>query len=111
MLSRRTTGSCVHSKSAPLKICAHPISKMQQDYPDEWCVWLSMGDVMARTANYEEAKKFYRKAPDTMAPPRYVDGLESIAQICELQGDIPGAIAAFQEELEVYDKEWHFHHR
>lgn len=82
--------------------------KMQQDFPDEWCVWLNMGDVMARGANYEEAKRFYRKALDTMAPPRYVDGLESIAQICELQGDIPGAIAAYQEELEIYDKEWHF---
>jgi len=82
--------------------------KMQQDYPDEWCVWLSMGDVMARCAEYEKAKQYYRKALDTMAPPRYVDGLESIAQICELQGDISGAIAAYQEELEVFDKEWNF---
>lgn len=82
--------------------------KMQSEYPDEWCVWLNMGDVMARCANYEEAKHFYRKAVDIMAPPRYVDGLESIAQICELQGDIPGAIAALREELELFDKEWHF---
>ena len=43
-----------------------------------------------------------------MAPPRYVDGLESIAQICELQGDICGAIAAYEEELEVFRKEWNF---
>ncbi len=82
--------------------------KMQQDFPGEWCVWLSMGDVMARSADYEQAKQFYRKALETMAPPRFVDGLESIAQICELQGDIPGAIAAYQEELEIFDKEWHF---
>ena len=82
--------------------------KMQADFPDEWRIWLNMGDVMARSANYEEAKRFYRKALDTMAPPRFVDGLESIAQICELQGDIPGAIAAWEEELEIYDKEWHF---
>ena len=82
--------------------------KMQQDYPDEWCVWLSMGDVMARSGRYEEAKDYYRKALDTMAPPRYVDGLESIAQICELQGDISGAIAAYEEELEVFRKEWNF---
>lgn len=83
-------------------------NQMQQEFPDEWCVWLSMGDVMARSGCYEKAKGYYRKAFDTMAPPRYVDGLESIAQICELQGDIPGAIAAYQEELEVFDREWHF---
>lgn len=81
---------------------------MLQNFPDEWCVWLNMGDVMARSANYEEAKGFYRKSLDTMAPPRYVDGLESIAQICELQSDIPGAISALEEELEVFEKEWHF---
>ena len=83
-------------------------SKMQQDFPEEWCVWLSMGDVMAQSASYEEAKIYYRKALDTMAPPRYVDGLESIAQICELQGDIPGAIAALEEELTVFAEEWNF---
>ena len=83
-------------------------NQMQRDFPDEWCVWLSMGDVMARSGCYEEAKSFYRKALDTMAPPRFVDGLESIAQICELQGDISGAIAAYEEELELFHKEWNF---
>lgn len=82
--------------------------KMQLDFPDEWCVWLSMGDVMARSSRYTEAKCYYRKALDTMAPPRYVDALESIAQICEIQGDIAGAIGAYQEELEVFRKEWNF---
>lgn len=82
--------------------------QMQQDFSDEWCVWLSMGDVMARCASYEEAKAYYRKALDTMAPPRFVDALESIAQICERQSDYSGAIAALEEELEIYNKEWHF---
>lgn len=82
--------------------------RMQEEFADEWCVWLSMGDVMARSGCYEQAKQFYRKALDTMAAPRFVDGLESIAQICELQGDYAGAIAAYEEELELFDKEWHF---
>ena len=82
--------------------------QMQHDFPDEWCVWLSMGDVMARSSNYEDAKRYYRKALNTMAPPRYVDGLESIAQICELQSDIPGAIAALEEELVIFKSEWNF---
>lgn len=81
---------------------------MQEEFSHEWCVWLSMGDVMAKSGRYEEAKQFYRRALETMAPPRYVDGLESIAQICELQGDISGAIAAYEEELELFCKEWNF---
>ena len=83
-------------------------SRMQEEFSDEWCVWLSMGDVMARSGNYEGAKSYYRKALDTMAPPRFVDSLESIAQICELQGDIDGAVAALEEELELFEKEWNF---
>lgn len=80
--------------------------KMQEKFADIWQVWLGMGDVMAKSGEYEKAKQFYRKAMDTMAAPRYVDGLESIAQICELQGDFAGAIAAYEEELEVDAKEW-----
>ena len=83
-------------------------NRMQEAFSDEWCVWLGMGDVMAKSGRYEEAKANYRKALDTMAPPRFVDGLESIAQICELQADYAGAVAALEEELEVFEKEWNF---
>lgn len=80
--------------------------QMQQDYPDEWCVWLSMGDVMARSSRFEEAKVHYRRAYETQPVPRYTDALDSIAQVCELAGDIPGAIHALEEELELLAREW-----
>lgn len=80
--------------------------QMQKDYPDEWCVWLSMGDAMARAGRYEDAKAYYRKGLDIQKPPRYTDGATSIAQICELQGDYPGAIAAHEEELAILASEW-----
>lgn len=80
--------------------------KMCADFPGEWCVWLSMGDMMARTGRYEEAKAHYRKALETQTPPRYTDATTSIAQVCELQGDPAGAIAACEEELSILREEW-----
>lgn len=82
--------------------------QMKGDYPDEWLVWFSVADQLARSGEYEAAKANYRKGYEIAKPPRYADSLESIAQICEIQGDIPGAIAAWQEELELFEKEWNF---
>ena len=82
--------------------------KMLEDFAGEWYVWLNMGDVMARTGAHEQAKAYFRKALETQPAPRYTDGLESIAQICELQGDHAGAIAAYEEELELFRTEWNF---
>lgn len=81
--------------------------KMQRDFSDQWNVWLNMGNVMAQTGNYEAAKRNYRTALEMQEAPRYLDALESIAQICEVQNDISGAIAALEEELEYLDQEWH----
>lgn len=81
--------------------------KLQQDHPDQWYAWLNMGNMMAQTGNYEAAKANYRRALRMQEPPRFLDALESIAQICEVQGDIPGAIAAWEEELRYLDLEWH----
>lgn len=80
--------------------------QMCRDYPEEWCVHLSMGDVMARTGRYQEARDSYRRALALQKPPRFVDSLESIAQVCELDGDIPGAIAALEEEVALLASDW-----
>lgn len=80
--------------------------QMCRDYPDQWQVWLSMGDAMARSCRWEEAIRCYRKGIEVQTPPRYVDALESIAQIREIVGDIPGAIQALEEELAVLAEDW-----
>lgn len=82
--------------------------RMSEDYPDDWCVWLWMGDVMVRSGRYEEAKEHYRKALETQAPPRYTDGTTSIAHVCEIQGDWAGAIAAHQWEMDILRSDWDF---
>ena len=81
--------------------------EMSREFSDERGVWVSMGDYMARMARYEEAKQHYRKSMDVQTKfPRYLDGLTSIAHICEMQGDFEGAIAANEEELVLLREEW-----
>lgn len=80
--------------------------QMCRDFPDEWCVWLQMGDAMAHSCQWEKAKECYRKGLALQKPPRFVDALECIAQICQITEDIPGAIAALEEELEVLAQDW-----
>ncbi len=80
--------------------------QMCRDYPDEWCVQLSMGDIMSRMGRYEEAKACYRRALELQEPPRYTDALCSTAIVCELQGDYAGAVAALEEEIALLASEW-----
>lgn len=80
--------------------------QMCRDWPENWMVWYTMGDVMVRTGQYAQAKAHYRRAFDLQPVPKFVDGLESIAQVCELEGDIPGAIAALEEEVALLADQW-----
>ena len=69
-------------------------------------VFLTIGDIKAREGAYEEAKAYYRKGITLQSSPRFCDSYESIAQICELQGNLQEAIDVLKEELEVQQKEW-----
>lgn len=81
--------------------------EMCRSNPEERAAYVCMGDYMARAGRYEEAKAHYRKSMDVQTKlPRYTDGLTSIAQICEIQKDYDGAIAAIQEEINVLATEW-----
>lgn len=82
--------------------------QVEQDFPDNWYVYQNTGDFLVRAERYAEALPYYRKALEIQKTPRYCDPIESIAQVCELMGDIPAAIAAWNEELELFDREWNF---
>lgn len=82
--------------------------QMEQDHPDEWCVYHNIADYLTRSGEYGKAEHYYRKAMDIQPAPRYVDPLEALAQFYERTGNIPAAIAALQEELDVCNKEWNF---
>ena len=80
--------------------------QMCRDFPDDWLTWAGMGDVMARAGRYPEAVDYYEKCKQFQVKPKYVDPQQAIAQLKERMGDIPGAIAALEEELAVLAEDW-----
>ncbi len=80
--------------------------QMEADYPEEWCVWHNIGDYLVRSGKYDEGLRYYRKALDVQKSPPMLDPLEAIAQLCEIRGDIYGAIAAKREQAERTEMEW-----
>ena len=82
-------------------------AEMEHAFPEAWGMYLSLGDAMVRIGNYDQAKVYYRKYQDNQKEaPKYTDGLTSIAQICEIQGDYAGAIAAAEEEIAALASDW-----
>ncbi len=49
----------------------------------------------------------YHKALEVQIDPPMLDPLQAIAQLCEIRGDIPGALAARREEAERIKNQWH----
>lgn len=83
-------------------------TEMEHNFPDEWCVYHNIADYMTRSGEYTQAEKYYRKAIDIQNAPRFADPFDALAQLYERTGRYDDAIATLQEELEVFDKEWHF---
>lgn len=83
-------------------------TQMERNFPTDWLVCFSLGDIAAEEGRFDDAITYYRKGSELQEKPRFVDFLESIADIEVLRGNIPAAIAAYEEELELFDKEWHF---
>ena len=82
-------------------------AEIEAEFPEEWIMYLSLGDAMVRIGDYERAKGYYRKYQDNQKErPKYTDGLTSIAQLCEIRGDYAGAIAAAEEEIAALASDW-----
>lgn len=80
--------------------------RMLREFPNDWMAWHAMADIMARTGEYEQAKVYYRKALDVQDKPKFCDPYDSIAQVCELQGNFREAIDVLKEELEIQKTDW-----
>lgn len=80
--------------------------ELDRKYPDDWSIQHWIGDLMTLAGEYKSAKEHYRRAIDLLATPWYIDPIASLAQVCEMDGDIAGAIEARKLELDVSDKDW-----
>ena len=82
-------------------------AQMEAEFPHEWCVYHNIGDYLVRSGRYDEGMAYYRKALDVQKEPPMVDPLQAMAQLCEIRGDIPGALAARREEADRIENQWH----
>jgi len=81
-------------------------SEMEERFPDDWLVYLSLGDVMAMEGRYDEAAAYFRRAVEIQQPPRFTDGCESIAHVREMQGRYDEAIEAVEWQLRITDEDY-----
>lgn len=82
--------------------------QMEQDFPEEWCVYHNIADFLLRSGKNDKVEAYYRKAIDVQKAPRYTDPYEALAQFYEMTGNYTAAINTLMEQLNIFDKEWHF---
>lgn len=86
---------------------AHELwQQLLTQYPDRWNIPSTIADHLAREGHYEQAILWHRKSIPLAKPPRFTDPWISIAQLCQILGDYPGAIQALEEQLEVLAQDW-----
>ena len=96
----------IAARAGQTQLAGDIFRQVRERWPEDWRVSFDMGDVMARAGEYEKAKAFYRASMQQQSPPRYTDGLTSISQLCQIEGDLDGAIAAAEEEIAVLASDW-----
>lgn len=82
------------------------LEDLEHRYPEEWIIYLGIGDIFVEIGEYDKAKLYYRKYLQTQKRPRYTDSLSSIAQLCEIEGDYACAIEAHREEIALLASDW-----
>lgn len=80
--------------------------RMTERAPDKWIVWAEYGGSMAKLCRYDEAVAYYKKAMPLRPKPRYIDCEEAVADLCEIQGDLAGAIEMRRECIELMREDW-----
>lgn len=80
--------------------------KMVDHRPDHWIAWTEMGSIMAKLGRYDDAIGYYRKAMPMRPRPRFTDCEDAVSQLCLIKGDIPGAIDAQKQMLQVMKEDW-----
>ena len=86
---------------------AHAVMKqMEADYPDEWMVFFEIGMTCALEGDYDSAIDYLKMARERQQKPRFADTYEALAQLYEITGDCPAAIAELENELVTLKEDW-----
>ena len=81
------------------------LRELERDFPNDWMVLMSIAEYAAMDGDYAKAIDYAKKAiavqNSNETRPRFTDTYMTLAQLSELNGDIEGAIAAHEGELEI----------
>ena len=77
---------------------------LQNPVGHRWVILASYADRMAKLCRYDEAVEYYKKAMPLRPEPPFTDCEICVAHICEIRGDIPGAVAMWEQALELIRK-------
>lgn len=80
--------------------------RMTEHSPEKWIVWAEYAACMAKLCRYDEAIAYYKMAMPMRPKPRFIDCEDAVAQICEIRGDITGAIEMYRQMLQITREDW-----
>ena len=75
--------------------------QMLNNNSHKWQAWFEYGSIMAKLGRYRESLTYFEKAAPMRSKPRFTDCEDAISQICQILGDIDGAIEAQHRMLQV----------
>lgn len=80
--------------------------QMLNNNSHKWQAWFEYGSIMAKLGRYRESLAYFQKAAPMRSKPRFTDCEDAISQICQILGDIDGAIEAQHQMLQVVKEDW-----
>lgn len=80
--------------------------QMIKDYPDEWQAFCDLGDGYLKLGETDKALEAYEKSYSMQEAPHVFDGLCSMAQVYEMQGNKKEAINTYNRIIECLKKDY-----
>lgn len=81
--------------------------ELEERYPNDWGAMFELANFYAEICEYEKAYGYFEKAFELAEKPRYIDTLEGMATIRELQGRYQEALDCWDMALRVLKEEHH----
>lgn len=83
------------------------LEALEGQYPSDWGVMFELANFYAEICEYDKAYGYFEKAFELAEKPRYIDALEGMATIRELQGRCEEAVECWDMALKVLKEEHH----
>lgn len=77
------------------------LSRMTEEFSEDWLAWAYKGDFYARLAEYDKASECWLSAHELQSAPRMTDDLLCLAEVSVINKDFHKAAEYYQQTVEV----------